>query len=94
MKQTALSLLGWGFVIVGVVGIVLPLVPTTPFLLLALMCFSRSSTRFHDWLYHHPTLGVILREWRENRRIPPQAFIAIAGMVGVSLMVSVWWLVN
>lgn len=61
--------LGWSAVGLGTAGIVLPLVPTTPFLLLAAFCFARSSERIHDWLVNHPRLGPGIRNWREHGAI-------------------------
>jgi uncharacterized membrane protein YbaN (DUF454 family) len=62
--------LGWVFFALGAVGMVLPLLPTTPFMLLALWAFSIGSERFHAWLYHHPVFGPPLRRWQEERIIP------------------------
>ena len=59
--------LGWTFFALGLLGTVLPLVPTTPFMLLALWAFSVGSERFHRWLYHHPVFGPPLRRWSEER---------------------------
>lgn len=59
-------LLGWLSIALGVVGIFLPLLPTTPFILLAAWCFSRSSPLFHDWLISHPKLGPIVTTWHQG----------------------------
>lgn len=55
----------------GVVGAFVPLLPTTPFLLLAAACWARSSQRFHDWLLAHRVFGPTLRSWRAHRALPP-----------------------
>jgi len=57
----------------GLIGIVVPGLPTTVFLLIALWAFSKSSPRLHDWLYDHPRLGPPLRRWKETGAIPQRA---------------------
>jgi uncharacterized protein len=69
-RRWAYAALGWVFFALGVVGVVLPIVPTTPFMLLALWAFSNSSQRFHDWLYHHRVFGPPLQRWRRERTVP------------------------
>ena len=61
---------GWIFLALGAAGIVLPVLPTTPFVLLAAWCFSRGSTRLHRWLLDNRTFGPTIRAWEEHRVIP------------------------
>ena len=63
----------------------LPVMPTTIFLLIALWAFSKSSIRFHRWLYAHPTLGRTIRAWHAHRVIPPRAKLLAVGMMTLSL---------
>jgi uncharacterized membrane protein YbaN (DUF454 family) len=80
MRWLFLSL-GLGFVAVGFVGIFLPVLPTTPFLILAAACFARSSPKLERWLLNHRRFGPGLRQWRERGAIPRQAkLMALAGM--------------
>ena len=57
----------------GIVGIVVPLLPTTPFVLLAAFCFSRGSERCERWLLEHPRFGPMVRDWRAHRAVPLRA---------------------
>ena len=63
----------------GVLGIILPLLPTTPLVLVAAFCFAHGSERAHSWLLEHRVFGPIVREWQQHRRIPERAkWIGIA----------------
>jgi uncharacterized protein len=76
-----LFVLGWAFVVVGAIGLALPGLPGTVFLILAAACFARSSPRFEAWLLGHPRLGPAVRQWRRTGAIPRAAkWIACASM--------------
>ncbi len=70
MKRTLLIAAGTIFTGIGIVGIVVPVLPTTPFLLLAAACYMRSSRRFYNWLLSNRTLGAYLRNYMEGRGMP------------------------
>ena len=72
---------GWLMVALGFVGALLPVMPTTIFLILAVWAFSRSSPRFEAWLLNHKTFGPTLRNWREKGAVPRRIkVIACTGM--------------
>lgn len=81
----------------GVIGIFLPLLPTTPFLLLSAACYARSSQRFYDMLMSHRVLGPFIRDYREGRGVPMRTkTVAIAMLwltLGSSILfwVPLWW---
>lgn len=83
--------LGWIFVALGLVGAFLPVMPTTPFMLLALWAFARSSQRFHDWLYYHTVFGPPLQKWTQFRVIPPLAKIMSVSMMSASFIYVLWF---
>lgn len=81
LLRPVLIVFGWLNVCLGFLGVILPGLPTTPFLLVALWAFARSSKRFHDWLYNHHRLGPGLRAWRDHRVVPVRAkALALATM--------------
>lgn len=81
----ALSLL------VGLIGIVLPLVPTVPFLLVTAACWSRASPRWHRWLLSRPKLGPAIARWERERTVSRRARWTALGLVTLSMGVTVWW---
>ncbi|MCU0970058.1 MAG: YbaN family protein [Rubrivivax sp.] len=74
----------------GVVGIFLPLLPTTPLVLLAAFCFSRGSARVERWLLDHPRFGPMIRDWRMTRAIPMRAKQLAWVMMAVGSAWSAW----
>jgi uncharacterized protein len=88
-----MGLIALGF---GVIGIVVPILPTTPFLLVAAFCFARSSPRLHNWLLVHPTFGRLISDWqkygviRRTSKIIAVVMMAATCLVSWLLQVSVW----
>ena len=64
---------GWVFFALGIIGILLPVMPTAPFILLAAGCWARSSKRFHFWLINHKYFGKYVRDWEESHAVPRYA---------------------
>lgn len=100
-----LSLRQWIFGTIGVialglglVGIVVPLVPTTPFLLLAAACFMRSSDRLYGWLINHKWFGGYIKSYREHRAITRRARIVSLAVLwsamsyAILVIAPMWWL--
>ncbi len=86
----ALLTVGWLAVALGVVGIFLPVLPTTPFMLLAAACFVRSSERFYVWLVEHPRLGPWFRDYLEGNGIPLKGKAYTILTMWVSIGISCW----
>jgi len=78
---------GLALVAMGFIGAFLPVLPTTPFLILAVACFARSSRRLENWLLDHPRFGPTLRDWRMRGAVPRKAkLMSLGGMlVGFTL---------
>ena len=81
----------------AIAGVFLPLLPTTPLLLLSAWCFFRSSPRLYEWLLNHPRLGEYIRNFREHRAIPLRVKIISVSLVWLTIgycifaVVDEWW---
>lgn len=83
--------LGWFFFGLGILGAFLPVLPTTPFMILALWAFSKSSEKLRTWLYTHRIFGPPLQRWNEYRVIPASAKLASIGAMSVSMVYLVFF---
>lgn len=88
VKSRAYIASGFVCVALGVAGIPLPLLPTTPFLLLAAFCFARGSQRWHHWLMTHPTLSPYILAFKDKKGLTRDQKWRIAGLVTLTLMVT------
>ena len=85
--------LGALFVALGLAGVFLPVLPTTPFLLLAAACFARSSRRIHGWLLSHAHFGPLIHEWQAHRSMPYRAKRRALWLIAVSFAISITFFV-
>lgn len=83
-------IVGLFFVALGIVGAFLPVLPTTPFMIVAAACFARSSVRLENWLLAHKRFGPTLREWRVRGAVPRRA--KFASLIGTSIGYVLFWL--
>jgi len=95
--RVVLYILGFAFLALAIVGTLLPIMPTVPFLLLAIWCFARSSERMHQWVLNLPTLGVELRAWEEEGAISKRAkwwcAVVMIGLVAIPMWfreIAIW----
>ena len=76
----------WVNVGLGMIGVVIPGMPTTIFLIIAVWAFSKSSVRFQRWLWDHKTFGPLIRAWHEHRLIPMKAKVMASVMMAASFI--------
>ncbi|PIB16668.1 YbaN family protein [Vibrio rotiferianus] len=96
IKRYFFNIAGGLCMILGIAGIVLPLLPTTPFILLASACFLRGSPIFHRWLHEHKTFGPILENWHKHRAVTRKVkqrgalFIVLSFTVSILVAPFIW----
>ncbi|MEO0823318.1 MAG: YbaN family protein [Pseudomonadota bacterium] len=83
------TMAGWTAFGFGLLGAVLPLLPTVPFMLLAAFCFARGSERFHDWLVNRSRFGPAITDWHASGVIRPKAKRAAMLAILASFLLSV-----
>ncbi|WP_221071242.1 YbaN family protein [Vibrio alfacsensis] len=96
IKRYFFNVAGGLCLILGILGIALPLLPTTPFILLASACFMRGSPAFHSWLHEHKTFGPILKNWHNNRAVTRKVkqrgavFIVLSFCLSIVVVPLLW----
>jgi hypothetical protein len=84
-----LMIAGTIFVGLGVIGIFLPVIPATPFLLLAAACYARSSRRFYCWLLNNRWFGVYIKNYRQKKGMPLKVKILTVALLWLTILISV-----
>ncbi len=74
----------------GLIGVVLPGLPTTPFVLLAAACYAKASPRLHAWLLNHRFLGPMVRDWEQHRSLTRRTKTVAIGSMVVMVSLSAW----
>jgi uncharacterized protein len=92
--RLAFLLAGGLFVILGALGAILPVLPTTPFLLLAAACTARGSVRCHRWLTGNRLFGPVIRDWEEKRTVAPRVKLTATILVMLTFGTSIGFAVS
>jgi uncharacterized membrane protein YbaN (DUF454 family) len=94
LVRAALLVLGTLFLATGTVGILLPLLPTTPFFLIAAACYARSSKRFYRWLLYNRLFGSYIRNYREGKGIALKVKIFALALLWGTITYSAFFVVD
>ena len=90
LKRYLLIALGTICLVIGIIGIFTPILPTTPFLLLAAACYANSSARFHRWLMNNRIFGSYIRNYTEGRGIPVKVKLLTIALLWATIGISIW----
>ena len=89
-----LILAGTFFLGLGIIGIILPILPTTPFLLLAAACYAKSSKRYYNWLLNNKWFGKYIKNYREGNGIPLKVKILSISFLWITIIFSAFFIVT
>jgi uncharacterized membrane protein YbaN (DUF454 family) len=89
IKNGLLIGLGWLFVILAIIGVLLPVLPTTPFLILALALFSKSSPRFHKMLLENKWFGPSLKQWEQSKTLSRKTKYKATALIVITFAISI-----
>lgn len=90
LRNSILLVLAWLSLLAGVVGIFLPILPTTPFVLLSAYLFSKSSKKCHRWLVEHEKLGPLITDWEKDGVIRTKSKVLAISLITVMFTISIF----
>jgi len=94
IKRHLILLGGFISLVLGIIGIVIPILPTTPFLLLASAAFAKSSERFNNWLLNNKILGAYIKNYREGKGLPLKLKIITLSLLWITILISLLFLME
>jgi uncharacterized membrane protein YbaN (DUF454 family) len=94
LLRTSLVVAGTAFLALGIVGIILPVLPTTPFLLLSAACYARGSKRFYTWLLNNRIFGKYIRNYREGKGIQLRVKVVALAVLWVTIAYSAFFITS
>ena len=89
LQNHLLVILGWFFIVLGVIGVILPIFPTTPFLIVALALFSKSSPRFHQMLLNNVWFGPVLKQWEDKKTLSRKTKYKVFLLIIITFLTSI-----
>ncbi len=90
LVRVLLAVAGGISLLLGIIGVVLPGLPTTPFILLTAFCWAKASPRLHRWLLDHKWTGPMLRDWEANRSLTMRSKTIAVGSMLIMVSISAW----
>ena len=94
IRKSLIFLGGFISLILGIIGIVIPILPTTPFLLLASAAFAKSSEKFNNWLLNNKVLGAYIRNYKEGKGMPLKIKVITLLLLWGTISLSIFFLIN
>lgn len=93
-KRRLWTFFGTFFLVLAIIGVFLPLLPTTPFLLLTATCYARGSARFYHWLMNHSHLGPYIRDWRDQKGIPLKGKVLAILLIAITMGTTIHFYIH
>jgi len=94
IKKRLIFIGGFISLILGIIGLVIPILPTTPFLLLASAAFAKSSERFNNWLLNNKILGAYIKNYREGKGLPLKIKAITLSLLWITIIISIIFLMH
>jgi uncharacterized membrane protein YbaN (DUF454 family) len=94
IKKRLIFIGGFISLILGIIGIAIPILPTTPFLLLASAAFAKSSERFNRWLLNNKILGAYIKNYREGKGLPLKIKVLTISLLWITILISMFFIID